>query len=445
MILDGHLEGIPLMRSATVLSGTNRSVSQMLTRGKRLRRKNSNPSRADNPVSTTREGCGGLAFLYRLSMQTKDRLIQYGISEAIANKAVKAGLTASKIRQLSLVDLRTKFGLTMPEAKEVKRCIARQPIDGSTLDMLLDRNNHTCCVCKGTKGGGIIVHHIQPYEVGQNNRYQNLAVLCPNDHDRAHTSGGLSMSLTEEQIHKAKTSWEKQVELTNVQVAARAINVVNEAIDYVNVTRIEEMCGSRFGKIPDTTIASYLKSIRILAQNGRFDEAYVRKNLSNGGYLFDYINSSEAEHYRQLLEKLSQHIRFEDLSEAARSGIRRLKSLEGEYAYFIGGVRSKRPKMPITVSSPPIVFTHQTKKVRIRWDGDPNYLQSTSAISRQGRLNNYIVYCLVRTVEKAADKIVDVTASPLLIAQPKKRVDRTPPIHWRNHWDGENNLDEEDD
>ncbi|OUJ14807.1 hypothetical protein HK28_11265 [Acetobacter sp. DsW_063] len=93
------------------------------------------------------------------------------------------------------------------------------------------------------------------------------------------------MSLTEEQIHKAKTSWEKQVELTNAQVAARAINVVNEAIDYVNVTRIEEMCGSRFGKIPDTTIASYLKSIRILAQNGRFDEAYVRKNLSNGGYL----------------------------------------------------------------------------------------------------------------------------------------------------------------
>lgn len=329
-------------------------------------------------------------------MKPLDRLIQYGVSDALAEKAREAGLTTTKIRTLAARDLKEKFGFSVEEAKELKKCVVRQPIEPDTMNLLLDRNNHTCCVCKGTKGGGIIVHHIEPYEVGQDNRYSNLAVLCPNDHDRAHTTGGLSLSLTEDQIRNAKDKWEKLVELTNAQAAASAIEVVDEAIDYVNVMRIEEMCIKRLGRIPKTSITSYLMGKRILDANGRFDEAYVRNHLSNGRYLFDYINSSETEHYRQLLAKLSPHLKFQDLSEAARSGIRKLKVLEGEYAYFIGGVTSKRPSTPIAKSAPPIIFKHKAKKVRIQWDGDPKYLQSSSAISRQGRQNNYIIYCLVQ-------------------------------------------------
>lgn len=378
-------------------------------------------------------------------MKPFERLMQYGVSEALAEKATKAGLSSTKIRSLSQKDLAGRFGLTPEEAKELKKCIARQPIEEDVLDLLLARNNHSCCVCKGVKGGGVIVHHIEPYEMSQDNSYGNLAVLCPNDHDRAHTSGGLSMSLSEQQILKAKAAWEKQVELINAQAAANAIEVLDEAVDYVNVMRIEEMCVSRFGSVPDTSISAYLKKKGILDEDGRFDETFVRNNLSGRKYLFDYINSSETEHYRQLLQKLSPHLRFEDLSDAARSGIRRLRALEGKYAYFIGAVTSKQPKVPITPSSPPIVFRHKAKKVRIEWDGDPNYLQSMSSISRQGKKNNYIIYCLVRTVSKAEDGFTDVTASPLLIAQPKAYVDRTPSIHWRKYWQTADNSRDEDE
>jgi hypothetical protein len=142
--------------------------------------------------------------------------------------------------------------------------------------------------------------------------------------------------------------------------------------------------------------------------------------------LFDYINSHETEHYRQLLMKLSETITFSDLSEAARSGIRKLTALEGKYAFFVGGVHSKRPKRPIPTSKP-IDWRFKTTRVEITWDGDAKYLMSSSAIGRQGGVNRYIVYGLVRTVHKPVKGPIQVTCSPLLVAQPTTYVDRTPP------------------
>lgn len=366
-------------------------------------------------------------------MSAEDRFLQYGVSSTLADKAVRAGLTVTTARALPIRELTGKFSLSGAEASELKKCVVRQPIDARVAELLLTRSNHVCCVCKGIKGTAVILHHLVEYEVSQDNSYGNLAVLCPNDHDRAHSSG-LSLGLTDAQITSSKVAWEKQVELTNAQTAARGIVVDDDAIDYVNVMRIEEMCVRRFGKVPGTTITPSLRRAGILGPDLRFDEAHVRKKLSGRSYMFDYVNSSETEHYRQLLTKLSEVVDFEDLSEAARSGVRKLRALEGRYAYFIGAVSSTRPKLPITRKTQPLVLHHTSRGVRITWDGDPNYLMSMSSISRQGRTNRYIIYCLVRTVEKPDPKgPVEVTASPLLIAQPSAYVDRTPAIAWRRY------------
>jgi hypothetical protein len=377
-------------------------------------------------------------------MNARARLLRYGIGIDLARRAEDAGLTVAKIRALARRDIATRFRLSEVEASELKRCVTRQPIAPDTVELLLSRSNHACCVCKGVKSGAIIIHHIKEYEVSQDNSYGNLAVLCPSDHDRAHRPGGLSLGLTAEQIHRAKDAWEKRVELLNVQTAARAIRVDHEAIDYVNVMRIEEMCVRRLGGVPTTTIGPHLRKKGILDNEGRFDEVYVRRNLSGGCYLFDYHNSCETEHYRQLLGELSQHVPLEDLSEAARSGIRKLRAIEGKYAYFVGCVHSKRPHVPIDRSTPPFVLHHTTKRVRITWDGDANYLMSMSAIGRQGRPNRYLVYCLVRTVLKSDKGRIEVTASPLLIAQPSAYVDRTPAIACRRYHDGDEEVSDEE-
>lgn len=74
---------------------------------------------------------------------------------------------------------------------------------------------------------------------------------------------------------------------------------------------------------------------------------------------------------------------------------------------------------------------YSRKKLRIEWILDPSFLMSMSAIVRVGGKNRYIIYCLVRTVDERADGSILVKASPLLIAQPTRYVDKTPTIAYQ--------------
>jgi hypothetical protein len=360
-------------------------------------------------------------------------LMKYGIANDLAAKAHSAGITVTKASSLSQKDLISKFGLSRTEARILSRSVRRSPIDENTVQALLERSNFVCAVCKGAKGQSYIIHHIVEYEKTQDNSYENLIVLCPVDHDLAH-QGGLTLKLRDNQLRRCKASWERQVEVANAQVAARNVVVKNDAIDYVNISRIEELCVRLFNEIPKTTHTARLKSAGILGASGSFDQKFVQNNLSGGRYLFDYITHLEAYHYQQLLEAIATKIDLFDLDETATTGYRGLKEIEGKYAFFIGGVCAKGPEFPITLSTPPVLLHYSRKRLRIEWVLDPNFLMSTSAISRIGGKNRYIVYCLVRTVEKQPDKVL-VKASPLLIAQPMKFVHKVPAIAYQREFE----------
>jgi hypothetical protein len=358
------------------------------------------------------------------------KFVQYGISTALAAKADRAGLTVSKARALSQKDMLSRYGLSVDEAKAIATAVRRAVIHPDTLQVILERSNFLCCVCKGEKGAAYMIHHIVEYEKTQNNSYANLAVLCPTDHDLAHR-GGLTLRLSAGQIRKAKASWEKQVEVANAQRAAQKIDVSDNAIDYVNVKRIEELCVRLFKKIPQTTLMHSLKAVGILKNDGSFDQKYVYKNLSGGRYLFDYSTHQETEHYKQLLQQIAKVTDFVDLDAAISARRSRLKEAEGRYAFFIGGVCAKGPTMPITTATPAIVMHYSRKKVRVEWILDPMFLMSMSAIARIGGKNRYIIYCLVRTVDIQRGESVLVRASPLLIAQPTTYVDKTPAVRYK--------------
>ena len=358
-----------------------------------------------------------------------ENLLKYGISNSLASRADSAGLTATKVRALSQKDLVEKYKLDKEEAKLLSIAVRRKAIKADTMQLLLERSNFLCCVCKGNKSHTYIVHHIIEYEKTQDNSYNNLIVLCPSDHDLAHQSG-LSLRITEAQLRKAKQKWEQQVVVSNTQRAAQKIEIYDDAIDYVNIKRIEELCVRLFGKIPRTTLTASLRHAGILRDGNSFDQKYVQSNLSGGRYLFDYITHQETEHYKQLLQKIASVTDFIDLDTAVLSGIKTTKSTEGKYAYFIGGVTAKGPKFPITAKTPPVTVSYSRKPFKIEWVLDPLFLMSTSAIARIGGTNRYIIYCLVRTVEKQPNGIISVKASPLLIAQPTVYVDKTPIISY---------------
>ena len=368
-----------------------------------------------------------------MSEHSLHHLLQYGIAKELAIKAVSVDLTATKARSLSQNDMVSKFGLTAAEAKILSNRVRRVPIKADIVQLLLERSNFVCNICKGQKGSSYIIHHIVEYERTQDNTYSNLVVLCPVDHDLAH-QGGLTLRISEDQLRQSKKSWEQQVEVANAQRAAQLIEVSDDAIDYVNIKRIEELCVRLFKEIPKTTITSDLLRAGILSSRGSFDQKFVQTQLSGGRYLFDYITHQESEHYRQLMQKIAKVIHFIDLDETADAGYAPLKASESNYAFFIGGVCAKGPTLPITASTPTILLHYSRKNLRIEWILDPIFMMSMSAITRVGGKNRYIIYCLIRTVEKQNNGVTLIKASPLLIAQPTKWVDKTPRIAYERQY-----------
>lgn len=255
-----------------------------------------------------------------MNQRTLSTLLQYGVQTTLAEKANDVGLSVSKARTLSQTDMVSRYGLSAGEAKALAAAVRRAPIESDVAQLLLERSNFVCCVCKGSKSPAYIIHHIVEYEKTRDNRYTNLAVLCPTDHDLAH-QGGLTLKLTDDQIRKAKTSWEKQVEIANAQRAAQKIEVSDDAIDYVNVKRIEELCVRLFNKIPNTGLSINLKRAGILKKDGSFDQKYVQTKLSGGRYLFDYITHQETEHYKQLMQEVAKVVDFIDLDITASAAM----------------------------------------------------------------------------------------------------------------------------
>ncbi|TWB20017.1 HNH endonuclease [Rhizobium sp. ERR 1071] len=362
------------------------------------------------------------------------KFLQYGLSADLAEQAAKAGLTVSKVRTLAIADLVAKFSISNEKAKILKSAVQRDPIASDTLDTLLARSNYTCNICKGTKSKSFIVHHIEPYARSQNNDYSNLVVLCPADHDLAHNSG-LALGISPEQLMKEKEKWEQLVEKANAAKAARSVEVDGDAIDYFNPRRLEELAQNILGRIPDTKASRMLKVKGILDADGRFNQKFVQENLSNGRYLFDYINSGEALHYRELLARIAERLDFVDLSEAIDRGKKAVSELEGRCTFFIGGVYSNEPKTPITNSTPMVRMHYKRRKIRVEWQLDPMNFFSMSAIARQGSKNRYLIYSRVRTVDAESEPGQTVIkASAFLIAQPSTYANRIPAIGWEHRY-----------
>jgi hypothetical protein len=142
--------------------------------------------------------------------------LRYGVSSDIAIRLEGLDLSVTTFRATPIEKLIDNYGLSSEEASWVKQCIVRQPIEEDISLKLLQNSNFVCCCCKGIKGDSYIIHHIIEYEVSQDNSYENLAILCPNDHDLAHRPSGLTSKLTADQIRKSKSHWEQQVVIHNI-------------------------------------------------------------------------------------------------------------------------------------------------------------------------------------------------------------------------------------
>src|SRR5207253_7359763 len=74
-------------------------------------------------------------------------------------------------------------------------------------DELMVRNCHTCCVCRN-RYKHVQTHHIDGNN--SNNAYENLAVLCLDDHSRVTGDEGLGRRFSVGEVRRYKADWEEE-------------------------------------------------------------------------------------------------------------------------------------------------------------------------------------------------------------------------------------------
>lgn len=366
--------------------------------------------------------------------------IQYGVDSILANKLGAIGIPKTTFERTSKKNLREKYDLTDSEIDIIKHAITRQPIDNDVVMQLLYNSNYTCCIYKGVKSSAYIIHHINEYSLSQDNDYQNLAVLCPDDHDLAHKKGkSLTLKLTGEQIIDAKYKWEEKVVELNIQKASRTGNIFE--VDFLNIPRIIELYIEIFKTNPTSVYTNELISKKLIDGNGFINNDGIKEVNGNPTTPFLFFAPYGAAilrfHYYEIFKKILSHIEFKDLDvllskESIKNGI------SGEYCYYVGGLYSSKMPDEITTRSEYMRFHLSKRKRIIQWLVDPKYFCSTSAKARTFERTTYMIYGKIREVEIVeidGERIVRIDIRPYCFGAPELRKNRAPLIAFRNQLD----------
>lgn len=274
-------------------------------------------------------------------MKTRETLIKYDINSELANKLAALRLTVTDIKTLSTQKLVSMSGLDITEVEYIKKLLKRQPIPDDTVISLLQNNLYVCCVCHGLKSDAFVIHHINPYSTSRDNSYENLAVLCPSDHDLAHREGiGITSKLTPKQILQAKENWEMTVKKQNA--IQSCIGGIYSHIEYCNIERIIELSVQIYGYIPKVELTDQLIADGVLLPSGLVNDKDLNKLYpSRIVSPLNFFAGGGAGLLRQYFFQLFQFIIKEkgivDLDSLLNKTAILKGGLEGKMCIYIGG------------------------------------------------------------------------------------------------------------
>ncbi len=367
-----------------------------------------------------------------------DSLLKYGIDNILATKILNNKLNISSLRTLTQKNLEEDYGFDKHEIKNIKNCVLRKPINESVLIELLENSAYTCNICKGIKSDAYIIHHIKHYNISQDNSYNNLIVLCPNDHELAHREGeALANKISENQLYNAKFNWEKKVQEQIVCKAAIEGDIHD--LDYVNVERIVEFCLQTFdGQFPYTKYTDRLLNANMILSTGQINpQLYQQYSLDPNtplNFWAAYGSKMLTFHYFELLLKCMGKFEIHDLDDLLNA-----KSIKngiiGKFCFYVGGVYGRMYKGEINKNSEPTFLHFKRKKIRVKWFVDPMYLTSSTAtwrISSRSIFINYGKILDVKPIVENGQKLLQITIRPYAYGIPNHRKNRTPLISYVN-------------
>jgi hypothetical protein len=174
-----------------------------------------------------------------MTKSTVTALMARGLDSTLSERIAHKGHTLSALKGLTEKQL-MELGLSATQAEAILS-ESRPPIPPTTVNLVLYKNRRTCCVCR-VSNQPVIIHHIDEWAKSRSHAEKNLAVLCLDCHDDAHTKRQLSQNLTADEIAAAKERWESDVE----QLDAKSILKLKHQSDYsnwtwINIPRIYEL------------------------------------------------------------------------------------------------------------------------------------------------------------------------------------------------------------
>jgi hypothetical protein len=261
--------------------------------------------------------------------RTEAALLSRGLDSLTSERLRRAGWTLAKLKQCSDDQL---IALGIPEfSVQNIRAGKRSEIPSDNLVQVLIANRFACCVCHdGTKG--IIVHHIREWAESYDHSVDNLAVLCLDHHDKAHSKSSISRNLDGRTVTQFKQAWEAKVqELDNEAVLKASQNNFN-AWWYFNHIRLFELASGLQIDFPALRSYRAAMSAKLIDEDGllrpRTKRALHMYAGGEGMVLYDYV--------RSVMEEVLAQLKILNVSDILDRGILTSLLQPGDFVFVQG-------------------------------------------------------------------------------------------------------------
>jgi hypothetical protein len=230
---------------------------------------------------------------------------------------------------------RKLIGLGVPDFTIAKiRAGDRSEIPSENVIRVLVANRFTCCVCHDVTKG-IIVHHIHEWADSHNHSPDNLAVVCLDHHDKAHSKSTISRNLDQRTLKEFKNSWEGKVRELDTEAILDASRSNFDAWWYFNHLRLFELAGLL--KLDLRKLPNYPTALRakLIDREGRLNDRTGREpHMYDGGegmLLYDYV--------RAVMEKVLEQLTILNISDYLDRGVLAPLLKPGDFVFVQGAHR----------------------------------------------------------------------------------------------------------
>lgn len=299
-------------------------------------------------------------------------MLARGIDTVTASTLRGQGWTVAKLQQADRTAL-DELGLSEHVIAQLHRG-ARPAIPGDTLTRLLFRNRFTCCVCRDSDRS-IIVHHIVPWAESRDHGDANLAVLCLDDHERAHRISTLAQNLSVEALREFKRRWEETCEREDRRVILNASRLNYDAWLYFNHFRLFELARACRVNLKQASGYHDARSLKLVDASGNLLPRPADSNWmydgAEGITLYGYVHS--------VFEAVLERIAVRNLSDFLDRGVAYSLLEAGDFILVHGAHSFKIEKVRDVGPGQTMLGRRRANNVEVRFTFDRWEATSCSA------------------------------------------------------------------